>query len=80
MSPPVSSSQLTREAGNVLDKIQAELAETKRREDELKRQRRHMSRSQPDLSKVEAATEDSNIEEDPEIYSASDVSSWDFLE
>jgi hypothetical protein len=39
--------------GTVLDKIQAELAETRRREDELKRSRRQqLSRSQPDLTKV----------------------------
>lgn len=44
---------LTRQpTGTVLDKIQAELAETRRREEELKRSRRQMSRSQPDLTKV----------------------------
>ena len=52
VSPPVSSSGL-RQTGNVLDKIQAELAETKRREEELRRQRRSMTRSQPDLSNIE---------------------------
>lgn len=51
VSPPVSSSGL-RQTGNVLDKIQAELAETKRREDELRRQRRGVTRSQPDLSNL----------------------------
>ena len=71
MSPPAVSSSLSREAGNALDKIQAELAETKRREDELRRQRRHMFRSQPDLSKVETVLEDGDNHE--EIYSASDV-------
>ena len=71
VSPPAVSSSLSREAGNVLDKIQAELAETKRREDELRRQRRHMFRSQPDLSKVETVLEDGDNHE--EIYSASDV-------
>ena len=45
-------SSVTRQSpGNVLDKIQAELAETKRREEELRRARREMFRSQPDLSK-----------------------------
>ena len=39
VSPPVGSVG-NRQTGNVLDKIQAELAETKRREDELRRQRR----------------------------------------
>ena len=52
VSPPVSSSGL-RQTGNVLDKIQAELAETKRREEELRRQRRSVTRSQPDLSNIE---------------------------
>ena len=37
----------------MLDKIQAELAETKRREEELRRQRRSVTRSQPDLSNIE---------------------------
>ena len=37
--------------------IQAELAETKRREEELRRQRRSMSRSQPDLSILETSAE-----------------------
>ena len=52
VSPPVGSSVTRQSPGNVLDKIQAELAETKRREDELRRARREMFRSQPDLSKV----------------------------
>ena len=58
VSPPVGSSVTRQSPGNVLDKIQAELAETKRREDELRRARREMFRSQPDLSQVreEAAT------------------------
>lgn len=38
--------------GSVLDKIQAELAETRRREEELRRSRKALSRSQPDLRKV----------------------------
>jgi len=52
VSPPVCSSATRQTPGNVLDKIQAELAETKRREEELRRARRDMFRSQPDLSKV----------------------------
>lgn len=52
VSPPVSSSGL-RQTGNVLDKIQAELAETKRREDELRRQRRSVTKSQLDLSNLD---------------------------
>lgn len=44
---------LTRQpAVTTLDKIQAELAETRRREEELRRARRQMSRSTPDLTKV----------------------------
>ena len=39
-------------AVTTLDKIQAELAETRRREEELGRARRQMSRSTPDLTKV----------------------------
>ena len=49
---------MTRRDGNVIDKIQAELAETKRREDELRRQRRDMFRSQPDLRSIEDRVEE----------------------
>lgn len=57
VSPPVGST-MTRRDGNVIDKIQAELAETKRREDELRRQRRDMFRSQPDLRSIEDRVEE----------------------
>ena len=55
--------------GNVLDKIQAELAETKRREEELRRARRDLVRSQPDLTKLQ----EMNEQESGENYSESDV-------
>jgi len=62
VSPPVGST-MTRRDGNVIDKIQAELAETKRREDELRRQRRDMFRSQPDLRSIEdRVVEGENLE------------------
>ena len=54
----------------MLDKIQAELAETKRREDELRRARREMFRSQPDLSLVRENTE---TEEGADYQSESDI-------
>jgi len=57
VSPPVGSTMIRRD-GNVIDKIQAELAETKRREDELRRQRRDMFRSQPDLRSLEDRVEE----------------------
>ena len=69
VSPPVGSSVTRQTPGNVLDKIQAELAETKRREDELRRARRNMFRSQPDLSR--AGQEDTA--ESGENYSESDA-------
>jgi len=50
VSPPVGT--VRQSTGSVLDKIQAELAETKKREDELRKARRDMFRSQPDLSKM----------------------------
>merc|ERR1712106_978002 len=50
VSPPVGTVRAP--TGSVLDKIQAELAETKMREDELRRRRKDMSRSQPDLNKI----------------------------
>lgn len=50
VSPPVGT--VRQSTGSVLDKIQAELAETKKREDELRKSRRDMFRSQPDLSKM----------------------------
>ena len=64
VSPPVGTPSI-RQHGNVIDKIQAELAETKRREDELKRQRRDMFRSQPDLTSCHTSEEsfDGNTED-----------------
>merc|ERR1712025_1404588 len=50
VSPPVSTKK--QPTGSVLDKIQAELAETKQREDELRRARKDMFRSQSDLNKI----------------------------
>lgn len=50
VSPPVGT--VRQSTGSVLDKIQAELAETKKREDELRKSRRDMFRSTPDLSKL----------------------------
>jgi len=50
VSPPVGT--VRQSTGSVLDKIQAELAETKKREDELRKARRDMFRSQPDLTKI----------------------------
>ena len=73
MSPPVSSSGL-RQTGNVLDKIQAELAETKRREDELRRQRRSVARSQPDLSNLDTREAEAEARETEEFESGEEVS------
>ena len=73
MSPPVSTSGL-RQTGNVLDKIQAELAETKRREDELRRQRRSMARSQPDLSNLEIRQTEAEAENTEVVESGEEVS------
>ena len=70
VSPPVGSSVTRQSPGNVLDKIQAELAETKRREEELRRARREMFRSQPDLSQVREETE---TEEGGDYQSESDI-------
>ena len=67
----MSSSGL-RQTGNVLDKIQAELAETKRREDELRRQRRSVARSQPDLSNLD--TREAEVVETEEVESGEEVS------
>jgi len=59
--------------GTVLDKIQAELAETRRREDELKRSRRQqLSRSQPDLTKVLPTGPEKTFEHCPEPDSPSE--------
>jgi len=69
VSPPVGSSVTRQTPGNVLDKIQAELAETKRREEELRRARRDLVRSQPDLTKLQ----EMNDQESGENYSESDV-------
>ena len=69
VSPPVCSSATRQSPGNVLDKIQAELAETKRREEELRRARRDMFRSQPDLSKVR----EDEAGESGENFSESDI-------
>merc|ERR1712181_37854 len=53
--------------GTVLDKIQAELAETRRREEELKRARKQqLSRSQPDLTKVLPTGPEKTFEHCPE--------------
>ena len=57
----------------MLDKIQAELAETKRREDELRRARREMFRSQPDLSQVREDTGLTQTEEGADNQSDSDM-------
>ena len=73
VSPPVSSSGL-RPTGNVLDKIQAELAETKRREDELRRQRRGVTRSQPDLSNLGTRESEAEIRDTEEVESGEEVS------
>ena len=67
----MSSSGL-RQTGNVLDKIQAELAETKRREDELRRQRRSVARSQPDLSNLDIR--EAEVVETEEMESGEEVS------
>ena len=65
---------MTRQSpGNVLDKIQAELAETKRREDELRRARRAMFRSQPDLSKVTEDTALTDPDQTEDNQSDSDI-------
>jgi len=64
VSPPVGT--VRQSTGSVLDKIQAELAETKKREDELRKNRRDMFRSQPDLSKIldkEKSSETGQIED-----------------
>ena len=71
VSPPVSSSGL-RQTGNVLDKIQAELAETKRREDELRRQRRSVTKSQLDLSNLD--TREAEPRDQEEVESGEEVS------
>jgi len=68
VSPPVSSSGL-RQTGNVLDKIQAELAETKRREDELRRQRRSVTKSQPDLSNLDTRETEAEPRDQEEVES-----------
>ena len=73
VSPPVGSSVTRQSPGNVLDKIQAELAETKRREDELRRARRAMFRSQPDLSKVTEDTALTDPEQTEDNQSDSDI-------
>ena len=73
VSPPVGSSVTRQSPGNVLDKIQAELAETKRREDELRRARREMFRSQPDLSQVRQDTAHTETEEAGDDQSESDI-------
>jgi len=62
VSPPVGT--VRQSTGSVLDKIQAELAETKKREDELRKTRRDMFRSQPDLSKI--LEKEKNSEKDEE--------------
>ena len=70
MSPPAAVAAVSRPSqGQVLDKIQAELAETKRREEELRRARRDMFRSQPDLSKVR----EDEAGESGENFSESDI-------
>merc|ERR1712117_175727 len=59
--------------GTVLDKIQAELAETRRREEELKRSRRQqLSRSQPDLTKVLPTGPEKTFEHCPDPESPSE--------
>merc|ERR1712018_126118 len=59
--------------GTVLDKIQAELAETRRREDELKRSRKQqLSRSQPDLTKFLPTGPEKAFEHCPEPDSPSE--------
>ena len=73
VSPPVGSSVTRQSPGNVLDKIQAELAETKRREEELRRARREMFRSQPDLGKVTEDTASTETEEAADNQSDSDI-------
>lgn len=73
VSPPVSSSGL-RQTGNVLDKIQAELAETKRREDELRRQRRSVTKSQPDLSNLDTRETETEPRDQEEVESGEEVS------
>merc|ERR1719495_2939795 len=61
VSPPVGT--VRQSTGSVLDKIQAELAETKKREDELRKARRDMFRSQPDLTKL--LSKEKNSEANP---------------
>jgi len=61
VSPPVGT--VRQSTGSVLDKIQAELAETKKREDELRKARRDMFRSQPDLTKI--LSKEKNSEANP---------------
>ena len=73
VSPPVGSSVTRQSPGNVLDKIQAELAETKRREDELRRARREMFRSQPDLSHLKEDAAHTEPEEAGEDHFESDI-------
>jgi len=67
VSPPVGS--VRQSTGSVLDKIQAELAETKKREDELRKARRDMFRSQPDLSKIleKEKLADEKVEENDDV-------------
>ena len=57
-----------------MDKIQAELAETKRREDELRRQRRSVARSQPDLSNLDTREAEAEVVETEEMESGEEVS------
>ena len=74
VSPPAAVAAVSRPSqGQVLDKIQAELAETKRREDELRRARREMFRSQPDLGKVTEDTASTETEEAADNQSDSDI-------
>jgi len=68
VSPPVGT--VRQSTGSVLDKIQAELAETKKREDELRKTRRDMFRSQPDLSKIlekEKSSEKDDLDQTDEL-------------
>jgi len=70
VSPPVGSVG-NRQTGNVLDKIQAELAETKRREDELRRQRRDVMQEVKN-DDVNDATENGNDDCGDEYYEEED--------
>ena len=73
VSPPVGSSVTRQSPANVLDKIQAELAETKRREEELRKARREMFRSQPDLSRVREDTATTGPQDGGDNQSDSDI-------